>query len=502
MTPTEISSYLWLLIPVGAYLIFALALHLASRRIVLLARIRVPLHIIALGLCLELSLGYLQADWAKIMWPYGKAMIAFGFMILLIQIFEALSIGYFMVRLQGRHVPPILRRFVLLASYFIVATIILRTYLDLDVTSLIATSAVVSFVVGLASQDLLGSVLAGIVVGIERPLGLEDWVTINDQEGQIIDITWRRTEMRTRDGDLVVLPNSQLMKSTIVNHNRPTPAHRVTIVVGAHYRHPPNKVKNAMISAAKLCGNISSSPAPTVFLLGYDDSSITYRLNVWLEDFSLLEQIRDQINTYIWYQFKREGIEIPFPIRTLHTPAAEEPSEVVRRGLVERLVPLLESADIFRGIPGQTLEKIAAAMRLETYGAGETLFDEGQPGRNLYMIVSGEAQVLKKRPNGSEQKMATLQPGEICGEMSLLLEQPRMATVRMAQDSQIIAMGPGVFKELASEHPEFLEHLSTLVENRRQENAELQALFSETVHQTREGRLQAVLGRIRSALKL
>lgn len=502
MTPTETSSYLWLLIPIFAYLLFALALHLASTRIKVLSRMKVSFHIIAIGLCLELTIRFLPVTWLHNMSPYAKAMIAFGGVILLVQILEGLSVGYFMIRLQGRHIPPILRRFVLLASYFIVATIILRTYLDLDVTSLIATSAVVSFVVGLASQDLLGSVLAGIVVGIERHLVLEDWVTIDGLEGKITNITWRRTEMQTRDGDMVVMPNSQLMKTTIINHNKPTAAHRVTMEIGTHYRHQPNLVKSAILNAAKLCGGISHNPAPSVFLLHYDDSAIIYRLNVWINDFSLLEQIRDQINTYVWYQFKREGIEIPFPIRTLNRPQRQAPSEEIERSLVGRLLPLLQGADIFQGIPEQTLEQIAARMRLETYGAGETLFKENQPGRNLYMLVGGEAEVLRQRPDGRAQTMATLQPGDICGEMSLLLEQPRMATVRMTQDSQIIAMGPSVFKALASDHPEFLEHLSRLVENRRQENAELQALFRETANETQEGRLQAVLGRIRSALRL
>ena len=93
-------------------------------------------------------------------------------------------------------------------------------------------------------------------------------------------------------------------------------------------------------------------------------------------------------------------------------------------------------------------------------------------------------------------------PGAVLGEMSLLLDQPRSATVRLLEDSQVIRLGPRVFKQLASDHPEFLEHLSELVEARSFENQELLAMFKEQKAETKEGRLQAVLSRIRSALKL
>ena len=502
MSLSDPQTYLWLLLPLLAYLALASFLELAIRRKPSLSKLRLPLHLIILGLGLELSLFHMPPGWSKLLAPYARALMAFGVVVLVIQAVEGLSIGYFMVRLRGRHVPPILRRFVLLVAYFLVATIILRTYLNLDVTSLVATSAVVSFVVGLASQDLLGSILAGVVIGVERPIVLGDWVTINQHEGRVVDITWRHTSIETRDNDVIVLPNSQIMKQAFTNHTRPDPLHRVTLRVGVHYRHPPNQVKQTMIAAARLCPHVLETPAPNVFLEEFGDSAITYRLNMWIDDLAMLERVREQVNTLIWYQFRRGGIEIPFPIRTLHRPTQEVPAETASQQMAARLLPLLNESDLFASIPGESLEKLARRMRLETYGGGEALFQEKQTGRSMYMLVSGQAQVVKKVKGRGEQELAVVGPGAVLGEMSLLLDQPRSATVRLLEDSQVIRLGPRVFKQLASDHPEFLEHLSELVEARSFENQELLAMFKEQKAETKEGRLQAVLSRIRSALKL
>jgi len=502
MALSDPQTYLWLLPPLAAYLVLAVLLELIIRRLPSLANLRLPLHLLILGLGLEISFWRMPEGWTHVLSPYARAILAFGAIVLVIQAVEGLSVGYFMVRLRGRHVPPILRRFLLLVAYFLVATIILRTFLNLDVTSLVATSAVVSFVVGLASQDLLGSILAGVVIGVERPVVIGNWITIDGVEGKVVDITWRRTMLETRNGDTLILPNSQIMKTAIVNHALPSNLHRITMKVGVHYRHPPNAVKQAMTAAARLCPHVLDSPAPSVFLDEFGDSAIVYRLNMWINDMSVLEQAKEQVNTHIWYQFKRRSLEIPFPIRTLHRPTKAVPENTLIQEMIAQLVPLLKNSELFASVADESLEKLGRRMSLETYGAREVLFQEKQEGDTMYMLVSGSAQVLKKMAGQEEKELAVLQPGSIMGEMSLLLGQPRTATIRFLEDSQVIRMDRQVFKKLAAEHEQFLEHLTKLVEARRNENEALASMFKAKNIQTKEGRLQAVLSHIRSVLKL
>ncbi len=492
--------YLNLLLLLIIYGLFTLAWQLLSRRLKVLGWFSFPLHLLVLGFCLRLASWRIPLSGMARLQPYAEALVIYAGLVLAVNALERLVVGYFLVRVQRRTVPDILRRFLLLLAYFVMALIIGRSYLRLDVTSLLATSAVLSFVLGLASQDLLGSILAGIVIGVERPIDYDNWVNIDNQEGKVVDITWRRTRIVTRNGDFIMVPNSQVMKNTITNYTLPDRRHRVTQKVGVHYRHPPNQVKDAMLAAARQCSAVLATPPPSVFLREFGDSSIVYRLNAWIDDYDRLEQIKDELNTYIWYQFNRRGIVIPFPIRTLHRPPRPLGRQEEQEQLVDRVVPLLEVSPYFQGIPPESLAETARRLELGTFGAGEVIFREGDAGRSLFMVVSGRAQVLKQAPGGSRRLLAELGSGEVFGEMSLLLGQERSATVRLSQDSELIEIGPHLFKDLVDQFPNFLEHLSEVVETRRHEIEELKALFESERIRTREGRVRAVLNHIRSAL--
>ena len=109
-----------------------------------------------------------------------------------------------------------------------------------------ATTAVGAVVIGLALQDTLGNLFAGLAIQIEKPFRVGDWVTIGGQDGMVSEITWRATKMRTKAGNFVVVPNSVLAKDTIPNYSEPTRSLRLQVEVGASYEVPPNVVKTVI----------------------------------------------------------------------------------------------------------------------------------------------------------------------------------------------------------------------------------------------------------------
>lgn len=498
---SELTTYLWLLLPVGIYGVVAVAVEVLQKRLPIIKTIKPAIHLIALGLGLRLAVLYfLPETWAKTIEPYSVALLVFAGLVLFIQLVEALTVGYLMGTLQKRNIPLVLRKAILLVAYFVVALIILHTYLDLDVTSLLATSAVVSFVVGMASQDLLGSILAGIALAIEKPIAKDNWVVIDGREGRVVDVTWRRTRIETRDGDFVLVPNALVMKDTIVNHTLPDRRHRLQIKVGVHYQHPPNYVKASMLRAAQASTDVLESPAPSVFLEDFDDSSITYRLNAWIDGMARIESIGDEVRTLIWYQFQRDGITIPFPIVTLHRKPAEPDAEQAAMARAERILPGLRASEIFAPLSPEALNQAAMGFKTAAYGAGEVLFHEGDAGSEFFLILSGRASVIAQVAGGAETRLASLGPGDCFGEMSLLLDQKRGATVRLEEDSELVVVQREVFTGLVADHPEFLEYLTKLVEERTKGNKEVMAMFAEQKAETPQGRMRAVLGRIKSVL--
>src|SRR6266404_3297706 len=116
--------------------------------------------------------------------------------------------------------------------------------------SVVATSGVAAVILGLAGQNLLGGIIAGMSLQINRPYRVGDWLQVGDRFAEVMEINWRSTRLRTNDAIYLDIPNNEIVKSTIVNLHYPTEVHAMRIRVGVDYNVPPNRVKDALFRAA------------------------------------------------------------------------------------------------------------------------------------------------------------------------------------------------------------------------------------------------------------
>ena len=108
-------------------------------------------------------------------------------------------------------------------------------------------------------------------------------------------------------------------------------------------------------------------------------------------------------------------------------------------------------------------------MVLEEYGPGEVIFQEGDPGRHVYVIKAGTVEVLIKRPDGSQEAIRRLSPGEAFGEMALLRKAPRSATIRTVTAAQVFKMSPSNFLALYTNLPGLRDNFNQIMESRLRE---------------------------------
>ena len=302
---------------VAATVLAVAAVTLLSRRLRLVRQLSFPLYVAALAGGLKvylLLIGEAPGDLGKalswILWFLGSIFVL---RILGLYVFEVHLPSH-----RGLRLPPLLPAVAMGATYFVAALITLRlTYPDLPLTPLLTTSAVTSLVLGLALQPILGNFFAGVVISLEQPFRINDWVKVGEVEGRVAKITWRTTHLRNRDNDTVVIPNSKIADTEILNYFFPHPLHLERIYVGVHYRTPPYRVKQALMDVADRVDTVLKKPTPSVYLYSFDDSAITYELRVWIEDIANKPRINSHIRSEIWEEFQRRGITIPFPIRTL-----------------------------------------------------------------------------------------------------------------------------------------------------------------------------------------
>lgn len=227
---------------------------------------------------------------------------------------------YFDLHLPNRGVrlPSLLPMVTVGAAYFVAAIVTFKvTFPEVGIGGLVTGSAITSLVIGLALQPILGNIFAGIVIGLEKPYRINDWIKLGDVEGRVVSMSWRTTHLRTRESDNLIIPNSKMAEDRILNYYYPHPMHLEKIVVGADYKTPPYRVRQALFAAAAGVPGVLEKPTPDVYVLAFADSSINYELRVWIEDIAQRPRIGSDIRSRVWEEFGRRGITIPFPMRTI-----------------------------------------------------------------------------------------------------------------------------------------------------------------------------------------
>ena len=175
--------------------------------------------------------------------------------------------------------PSIVQDVTVIALFMAIGTVLLRE-------QLLTTSAVGAVVVGFALQDTLGNLFAGLAIQIEKPFRVGHWIRVSDREGQVQEITWRATKLRTKDGEFLIVPNSLMAKDPVLNYSEPTLANLISIEVGTGYETPPNDAKRALFEAVANAPLALRSPAPQVLLKGFGGSSLDYQVMFWIDDYS------------------------------------------------------------------------------------------------------------------------------------------------------------------------------------------------------------------------
>ena len=352
--------------------------------------------------------------------------------------------------------PPILQDAIVIGLLVLTSTFVFHD-------QLITTSAVGAVVVGFALQDTLGNAFAGLALQSEKPFRVGHWIRVGEFEGRVAEVTWRATRLRTRSGNLVVLPNNIIAKEAITNFSEPAAPARLEVVVGASYLSTPSEVKAAMMEAIANVPRALATPPPDALLDSFDASAITYRARFWVNDAEFDDEGRDEVRTAIYYSFARRGIEIPWPIEVGYQREWPEPDAATKRRQREEM---LAGIDLFSALTAEQRQEIASATVTRLYGDGEVIVRQGEPGHSMYVLCSGSAAVLLEP---ERQEVARLGKGEYFGEMSLLTGEPRSATVVARGDVVVVEIEAELFRKLGSQSPQAVEQIGVAAVARRSE---------------------------------
>jgi len=367
-----------------------------------------------------------------------------------------------LARMRGVQTPKILRDVIDFLLYALAALPILNTELQINLSSLLATSAIVSVVLGMALQETLGNFFSGLSIQVERPFQVGDLIRIQEETGKVVQVTWRATRLETRR-EVLVFPNSMVAKELVRNFTRRELPVRKDLYLSISYDAPPNRVKRILREVLAEIPEVLQDPKPSVKVKAFAESAITYKVGLYCATFYDLSDARDALYSKLWYRLRREEIDIPYPQRTVRLAQEAEPTHPL---LLARRRELLRSVDLFAALDDAQRDGLAEDLSVRHFGHGERVIEEGAEGNTFYLVAEGSVAVMAGKP---AREVTRLQVGQYFGEMSLLTGEPRSATVVAAEDSLLIEVDRPTFAKLFSSDPGLARKLSDLLAQRRSE---------------------------------
>lgn len=216
-----------------------------------------------------------------------------------------------------RQILPLLEK---LVSIFLIGTALIITlkHFNYDILSIVTALGIGSLAIGLAAKDTLANMISGFTLMIDRPFRIGDRIQMTGgQLGDVVDIGLRSTKIKTADNTLLIIPNSELCNSTVINMAFPDVRSKVRLNIGVAYDSNVNMVKNLLVEIALSVPEVEREPQPEAFFASFGDSSLNMSLFFWVMDYNKVLSVTDSINTLIISQFSEKGIQIPYPTRTV-----------------------------------------------------------------------------------------------------------------------------------------------------------------------------------------
>ena len=203
--------------------------------------------------------------------------------------------------------------------FILIGSIIIIQSAGIDLSALSLLAGALGVGIGFGLQNVTDNFISGVIILFEKPIKVGDRIEVGDVQGDVVNISFRATEVRTNDNITIIVPNSEFISSRVINWSHNDRNIRFRIPVGVSYKEDPEVVKEILLKVADDNPHVLKNPEPDVLFDEYADSSINFVLAVWTTTHTDKPRVlRSELYFEIFKRFRERGIEIPFPQRDVH----------------------------------------------------------------------------------------------------------------------------------------------------------------------------------------
>lgn len=359
------------------------------------------------------------------------------------------------------------RTFIVLLS----AAFVMSEVWGANLGNLLAALGVGSVVLGLALQDVLGGLFAGLALLSSKPFQVGDWIQIGDDDdmiGKVISVDWRAVSMINHNQDMIVIPNAVIAKQQFHNYSRPHPATMETVGFDFSFDDPPRQVKDMLVEVANQTPGILKTPAAAAAVISYDEFSIHYEMRFFINDYGDVQTITDDFVSRVWYSSRRYGITFPTRAHELfhfHGPEEQVKGEIT----TEKLATEISALGVL-DVNKQDIDRLATASRLREYTQGECILSAGSVPSYFYIILDGKVQEqAAPEEHFSETSPSAkflLKRGDFFGISGMIHKEPSPDYIFANTDVTIVEVDIAAMRNMLQMNPQVAQCLESIVESR------------------------------------
>jgi len=356
----------------------------------------------------------------------------------------------------------ILSIIVCIVAFFIIFQ---SQYPTVQLAPLFTGSTILGIVVGLALQDTLGNLFAGIALQADQPFQVGDVINLqkNSWTGVVEQVSWRGVKIRTFQNKIVVISNAVLGKEFIEVAPRDNLNARI-VFFNTLYSASPSRTIHLIREAVRQVENVSPKIRPVVRIRNLGDNGIDWEIKYWLEDYTKYNDTDALIRQRVWYVFQRENIHFAFPTRTLHIE--KQGVEPNFTETVNEIFDRLSDVPLFAPLTDEETQQIAETVEAKIFSNGEKIVRRGQEGKSMFVIHRGSVKV-QINEDGKIKVLRNLSEGDFFGEMGLFTGEPRTATVVATEETEVLEIKHTCLKPILEANPELVERFGDIIEERR-----------------------------------
>ena len=373
--------------------------------------------------------------------------------------------------ISGRPVPSLPKDVTAMILFGFAVMGVLATVFDKSVTGIWATSGILGIVVGIALRNVILDVFIGLSMHLEQSFRIGDWVMIHQNRrethiiGQVIEINWRTTRLKTTEKNMIVVPNSKMGEAILTNYMRPKPHFRIDLEFVLDYSVRPNRAIRVLTGAVKSLVDdirILSDPGPEVRLDQALANGQRYEVRFFILPTGMSpKESRHLVNRRVIEHLSESGL----------TPSMDKERVFLEKGSSlpllgshndENLARAIERSPLSKPLNNNEYNDLRASFYRKDLKAGETLYRQGNRGSTMFLLVEGLLSSLCTiKGFEGEAKVEHVEPGRHFGEECVLGKNSRSSTMTANTDCVLLCIEDEAIRRIAQSNAQFFRSLNT-----------------------------------------